>query len=146
MTYIPLTLRYRPKRFQDLVGQEGNAKILRNMIISERVSHGVMFCGSRGTGKTSTARIYAKALSCTNRQDGEPCGECQSCASIDAERSIDVREIDGASSGSVDDVRKLRENALYAADSSAYKVFIIDEVHQLSREAFNALLKILETF
>jgi len=126
------------------VGQEHVTKTLSNAILAERVSHAYLFAGPRGVGKTTTARILAKALNCRNRSSSDPCNKCESCLEITAGRNMDVMEIDGASNRGIDEIRDLREKIRYAATSGMYKVYIIDEVHMLSTEAFNALLKTLE--
>ncbi len=144
MSYQALATKYRPKTFRDLVGQEGVAKALVNAIRLGREPHGIIFSGVRGIGKTTTARLYAKALNCDNGSTPEPCGECDSCIAIEEGRHEDVLEIDGASNTGVDDVRALRETVDYVPQRSKFKVYIIDEVHMLSQSAFNALLKTLE--
>lgn len=137
--------KWRPAEFASVVGQEHVTQTLKNAIRSERLHHAYLFSGPRGVGKTTTARILAKALNCTDLGDDlEPCGACGSCREITEGRSLDVVEIDGASNNSVDDIRKLRENAKYPPVGGRYKLYIIDEVHMLSTSAFNALLKILE--
>ena len=142
--YIVTARKWRPMRFTDVVGQEHITKTLQNAIRAGRVHHSYLFSGPRGVGKTTTARILARALNCTSPVDYEPCNKCESCLSVIDGRSLDIIEIDGASNNSVDDVRKLRENAKYPPTSGNYKMYIIDEVHMLSTSAFNALLKTLE--
>lgn len=144
MSYQSLARKYRPRIFSDLVGQESAALALRNAISLHREPSAVIFSGVRGVGKTTTARLYAKALNCTERREGEPCDQCPSCLSINEGTHEDVLEIDGASHNGVDEVRGLQELLAYVNQRSAYKVFIIDEVHMLSINAFNALLKTLE--
>jgi DNA polymerase-3 subunit gamma/tau len=142
--YTVLARRYRPQTFTDLVGQEPVARALGNALKSNRVAHAYLFTGARGVGKTSTARILAKALNCVNGPTPNPCGECEICRSIATGEDVDVLEIDGASNNGVDDVRDLRGNVQYMPARSRYKIYIIDEVHMLSKGAFNALLKTLE--
>lgn len=144
--YKPLATKYRPQRFEDVVGQEVATRTLKNAISAGRISHAYIFSGMRGVGKTTTARLLAKCLNCRS-QDGptaEPCGTCESCTEIAAGRSMDVLEIDAASNTSVDDVRALQENLMYTPARDRYKVYIVDEVHMLSKSAFNAFLKTLE--
>jgi DNA polymerase-3 subunit gamma/tau len=144
--YQVLARKWRPQRFEDVVGQEHITRTLKNAIASGRIHHAFLFIGSRGIGKTTTARILAKALNCLS-SDGptiEPCGTCSNCTSIANGSNIDVIEIDGASNNSVDDVREIRDNVRMVPTNGRYKVYIIDEVHQLSVSAFNALLKTLE--
>ncbi|GAB4341473.1 MAG: DNA polymerase III subunit gamma/tau [Candidatus Abyssubacteria bacterium] len=144
MSYIVLARKWRPKRFKDVVGQEHVTTTLLNSLRSGRTAHAYLFVGPRGIGKTSTARIFAKALNCPESIDGEPCGECAVCREIGEGRSVDVLEIDGASNNGVEDIRTLRENVKIAPATLRYKVYIIDEVHMLSTGAFNAFLKTLE--
>lgn len=136
--------KWRPQTLAEVAGQEYITKTLLNALLSERVSHAYLFCGPRGTGKTSTGRILAKAVNCLNNGKGEPCNECQICEAINQNRDLDLVEIDAASNTGVDDIRKLREKVNYSPDIARYKVYIIDEVHMLSTSAFNALLKTLE--
>lgn len=142
--YQVLYRKYRPKVFSDVYGQEHVTKTLLNEIKENRVSHAYLFTGSRGTGKTTCAKILAKAVNCENSNDGEPCGECEVCRGIDSGSLFDVVEIDAASNNSVNDIRDLREEVNYTPTRCKYRVYIIDEVHMLSPGAFNALLKTLE--
>lgn len=146
MKYQPLATKYRPQSFAEVVGQEVASTTLQNAIKAGRISHAYLFSGMRGVGKTTTARLLAKCLNCRSTEEPttEPCGTCESCREIAASRSIDVLEIDAASNTSVDDVRALQENLIYAPARDRYKVYIVDEVHMLSKSAFNAFLKTLE--
>ena len=144
MGYQALYRRYRPARFDDFVGQEAVIRTLRSQVMSGRVAHAYLFCGTRGTGKTSTAKVFARAVNCMSPDRGEPCGECEVCRALSAESSLDILEIDAASNNGVDEIRDLREKVKYPPQSGRYRVYIIDEVHMLSQGAFNALLKTLE--
>lgn len=144
MNHLVLARKYRPKLFEEVVGQDVIVATLKAALVKNRMAHALLFTGGRGIGKTTIARIVAKALVCLNRQEAEPCGLCVQCLSIDNFSSLDVIEIDGASHTGVDDVRDLRDSARYQPTSAKYKIFIIDEVHMLSTSAFNALLKIVE--
>jgi len=144
LAYQSLARKYRPRRFADMVGQDGVTKALGNAIQLDRIPHGVIFSGVRGIGKTTTARLYAKALNCMEGPTAEPCDQCESCLAINEGRHEDVLEIDGASHTGVDDIRALQETLDYVPQRSSFKVYIIDEVHMLSQSAFNALLKTLE--
>jgi DNA polymerase III subunit gamma/tau len=144
MSYLVLARKYRPQVFADLVGQEHVTRTLINAIRAGRVAHAFLFTGVRGVGKTTAARILAKALNCEQGPTAEPCNKCSNCLEITAGNSVDVLEIDGASNTGVDDVREIIENVRYRAAKSRFKIYIIDEVHMLSTSAFNALLKTLE--
>ena len=144
MSYQVLARKWRPKRFSELVGQEHVVRALTNALDSDRMHHAFLFTGTRGVGKTTIARIFAKSLNCERGQSSNPCGECSSCRDIDAGRFMDMIEIDAASNTGVDDVREVIENAQYTPSRGRFKVYLIDEVHMLSKSAFNALLKTLE--
>ncbi|HBF6175426.1 TPA: DNA polymerase III subunit gamma/tau [Clostridioides difficile] len=135
---------YRPQKFEDVIGQDHIIKTLKNQIYSDNIGHAYLFCGTRGTGKTSTAKIFSRAVNCLNKINEEPCNECEICESVLKDNTMDVVEIDAASNNSVDDIRELRESVKYSPANAKYKVYIIDEVHMLSQGAFNALLKTLE--
>ncbi len=142
--YIALYRKFRPTTFDDVVSQEQVIKVLKHQIQNNQIGHAYLFCGSRGTGKTSTAKIFSRAINCQNPKNGEPCNECDVCKGILSSSITDVMEIDAASNNSVDNIRTIRENVIYAPTLAKYKVYIIDEVHMLSTSAFNALLKTLE--
>ncbi len=142
--YTVVARRYRPQQFADLVGQEPVAQALTNAIKSGRIAHAYLFTGTRGVGKTTSARILAKALNCARGPTPTPCDECESCQAIAAGQDVDVLEIDGASNRGIDQIRELRQNTQFRPSRSRYKIYIIDEVHMLTKEAFNALLKTLE--
>lgn len=144
MGYLVLARKWRPLSFDDLAGQDSIVRVLQNAVKQSRIAHAYLFSGPRGVGKTSTARILARALNCAEGPTVSPCGKCDFCQSIVNGSSVDVIEIDGASNNSVDDIRDLREKVKYAPSAGRYKVYIIDEVHMLSQSAFNALLKTLE--
>lgn len=144
MSYIVLALKWRPQNFDEIVGQQTIVATLKNAIQKNRLAHAYLLSGPRGVGKTSTARILAKALNCKNGPTVSPCGKCPSCLEISKNRSLDVIEIDGASNRGIDEIRALRENVKFAPTQGKYKIYIIDEVHQITPEGFNALLKTLE--
>src|ERR1700722_2929918 len=139
--YQVIARKWRPQSFRDLVGQEHVTETLKNAIEKNRVAHAYIFSGARGVGKTTAARILAKALNCAQGPTANPCGVCDSCREVALQGSVDVIEIDGASNNSVDDIRNLRERVLYSGVRDRHKIYIIDEVHMLSAAAFNALLK-----
>jgi DNA polymerase-3 subunit gamma/tau len=144
MPYEVLARKWRPQVFQEVIGQDHVTQTLVNAITSERLAHAYLFSGPRGVGKTSVARILAKAINCEQGEPGIPCNKCHSCEEITDGSSVDVQEIDGASNRGIDEIRELRENTKYMPSSSKYRIYIIDEVHMLTKEAFNALLKTLE--
>jgi DNA polymerase-3 subunit gamma/tau len=144
MSYQVFARKYRPQSFDEVVGQDPTIKTLKNAITQNRLHHAYLFCGARGVGKTSIARIFAKSINCEKGPTTTPCQTCESCLDITKSKSLNVLEIDGASNTGVDDIRELREQAKYLPTSGTYKIYIIDEVHMLSTSAFNALLKILE--
>lgn len=142
--YQVLMRKLRPMTFDEVIGQKHVVETLKNSIKANRIAHAYLFSGTRGVGKTTVARILAKAISCENQKDGEPCNKCDTCLAINNSSMVDVQEIDGASNNGVDAIRELRENIIYPPLNSKYKIYIIDEVHMLSASAFNALLKTLE--
>ncbi|MEN6444421.1 MAG: DNA polymerase III subunit gamma/tau, partial [Candidatus Cloacimonas sp.] len=144
MSYIVLARKYRPQNFKEVYAQDHITEILQSAISTNRIAHAYLFTGPRGVGKTSLARILAKSLNCVSGPTTDPCNECSNCMEITSGTSPDVIEIDGASNTSVDDIRELQQELLYPASGSNYKIYIIDEVHMLSKSAFNALLKTLE--
>ncbi len=144
MSYMALYRKFRPNEFEDVKGQDAIVATLKNQIKAGRIGHAYLFCGTRGTGKTTVAKIFARAVNCERPADGSPCGECPMCKSIAAGTSMNVIEIDAASNNGVDNIREIREEVSYRPTEGKYKVYIIDEVHMLSIGAFNALLKTLE--
>jgi len=143
-SYVALYRKFRPQIFDDVVGQEQITKILKHQIQNNQIGHAYLFCGGRGTGKTSTAKIFSRVVNCTSPINGEPCNECSVCKGILSGSVTDIMEIDAASNNGVDNIRSIKENVIYAPTIAKYKVYIIDEVHMLSGSAFNALLKTLE--
>lgn len=144
MSYMALYREWRPKVFEDVIGQDHIVRTIKNQILQSRIPHAYLFCGTRGTGKTTTAKILSKAVNCLNLIDGDPCNECEMCKEINEGTLLDVIEIDAASNNRVENIRELIEDVKYPPHSARYKVYIIDEVHMLSTSAFNALLKTLE--
>ena len=144
MGYIALYRKYRPSTFESMVGQENVTKILKNQIKSGKISHAYIFSGTRGTGKTSAAKVFSRAINCLNPKDGEPCNECEVCKNILEGNTTDVIEMDAASNNSVENIRQIRQEVVYATIDVKYRVYIIDEAHMLTTSAFNALLKTLE--
>ena len=142
--YHALYRKWRPQKFADVVGQEPIVTALQNQIASGRIGHAYLFTGTRGTGKTTCAKIFAKAINCLDHSSPDPCGECEVCRGIDEGTVLDISEIDAASNNSVDDIRDLRDETAFLPTVCQYKVYIIDEVHMLSTSAFNALLKTME--
>jgi len=142
--FVVTARKWRPQRFEDVVGQEHITSTLKNAIKEKRIAHAYLFTGPRGVGKTTTARILAKTLNCENSKNSEPCNECEMCKSIQNSQSIDIIEIDGASNRGIDEIRSLRDSVKYSPTRGKYKVYIIDEVHMLTKESFNAFLKTLE--
>ena len=144
MSYVALYRKFRPDGFEDVKGQEHIVTTLRNQIESDRIGHAYLFCGTRGTGKTTVAKIFARAVNCEHPAGGSPCGECATCKAIAAGVSMNVIEIDAASNNGVDNIREILDEVAYSPTEGRFKVYIIDEVHMLSIGAFNALLKTLE--
>ena len=144
MTYIPLSIKYRPETFNDIVGQQTIINTLKRSLISKRITYAYLFSGNHGIGKTTIARILAKNITCQNNINAQACNKCKSCINISNSKALDIIEIDGASNTSIDDIRLIKDNIKYAPNYTKFKIFIIDEVHMLTTEAFNALLKTLE--
>ena len=144
MSYTALYRKFRPQEFEDVKGQEHIVTALKNQIMLGRTGHAYLFCGTRGTGKTTIAKIFAKAVNCSNPVDGSPCGECESCKAIAAGTSMNVIEMDAASNNGVEDVRTIIDEVQYSPVDGKYKVYIIDEAHMMTGSAFNALLKTIE--
>ena len=144
MAYLALYRRFRPTDFKSVIGQDTIVKTLTNQIVQDKIGHAYLFCGARGTGKTSLAKIFARAVNCTSPIDGSPCGKCEACKMLADPSNVDIIEMDAASNNKVENVREIRENVQYPPVGVRYKVYVIDEVHMLTTEAFNALLKTLE--
>ncbi len=144
MEHLALYRKYRPRTFDDVIGQQHITRALQNQIASGKIGHAYLFTGSRGIGKTSIARIFARAVNCEHNKNGSPCGTCETCKRLENENDINIIEIDAASNNRVDDIREIREKVKFLPVGTKYKVYIIDEVHMLSDSAFNALLKTLE--
>ncbi|SMB87114.1 DNA polymerase III, subunit gamma and tau [Desulfonispora thiosulfatigenes DSM 11270] len=144
MSYTALYRTWRPQTLKDVVGQIHVSKTLKNALTTGQVAHAYLFCGPRGTGKTSSAKVLAKAVNCLNLDNGEPCNECSHCQAINEGNFLDVFEIDAASNRGIDEIRDIRDKVKFAPSQGKCKVYIIDEVHMLTQEAFNALLKTLE--
>ena len=144
MSHLALYRMFRPASLNEVVRQEHIVTVLKNQIESGRIGHAYLFCGPRGTGKTSIAKIFAQAINCQSPVDGSPCGKCATCKALGSADNLDISEIDAASNNGVDEMRDLREKVQYPPVAAQYKVYIIDEVHMLSMQAFNALLKTLE--
>ena len=144
MSYIALYRKWRPSTFDEIKGQDAIVTTLRNQIEANRIGHAYLFCGTRGTGKTSAAKVFAKAVNCEHPVNGNPCGECENCKSIAAGTSLNVIEMDAASNNGIDDMRQINESVVYSPTNAKYKIYIIDEAHQITRDAFNALLKTIE--
>ncbi|SHD76098.1 DNA polymerase III subunit gamma/tau [Schnuerera ultunensis] len=142
--YQALYRQYRPKTFDEVLGQEHITTTLKNQIQKGNIGHAYLFSGTKGTGKTSTAKIFSRAVNCLNPVEGNPCNECEICKGILDESIMDIIEMDAASNNSVDDIRELRDKVVYPPARAKYKIYIVDEVHMLSKGAFNALLKTLE--
>ena len=142
--YLALYRKYRPRTFEDVRGRDAIVRTLKNQIMTGRIAHSYLFCGTRGTGKTTIAKIYAKAVNCEDPRDGSPCGECPSCRAIEANADLNVAEMDAASNNSVDDIRRIIEQVAYSPTQGRYRIYILDEAHMLSASASNALLKTLE--
>src|SRR5690554_4945718 len=144
MSYVALYRTYRPQNFTDMSGQEVIVKTIQNAVKNNKIGHAYVFSGPRGTGKTSLAKIFAKAINCNNPVEGNPCNKCDACLNANSNAASDIIEIDGASNNGVDEIRELRDKVKYLPSIGKYKVYIIDEVHMLTTGAFNALLKTLE--